>query len=442
MEFSTDPTLARHLDADDELAPYREKFVIQDPNTIYLDGNSLGRLPVETVPLMQKIIEHQWGERLIRGWNEGWVDAPQKLGDKIAQLIGAQPGEVLVTDSTSANLFKLAVAALRARPERSKIVSDELNFPSDLYIFQGIIDFLGHKHRLALIPSHDGVHIRPQDITANLDSDTALVSLTHVAFKSAFMYDMQTVTEQAHQAGALTLWDLSHSVGAVPLKLNAWGVDLAVGCTYKYLNGGPGAPAFLYVRRELQDQIMQPIWGWFAAQNPFDFDLSFSPAEDISRFRVGTAPMLSTLAIEPALEIFTEIGMERLRKKSVQQTEYLLHLARKWLLPLGFRLGSPEEPDQRGSHISLRHPEAYRINRAMIELPQMPEGFWENVSELQGPAPEIRVIPDFRAPDNIRLGIAPLYTSFTDIHRAMDHIRLIVAEKIYLQYSDKRLQVT
>jgi kynureninase len=442
MEFSTDPTLASHLDADDELAPYREKFIIHDPDTIYLDGNSLGRLPIETVPAMNKAIEHQWGERLIRGWNEGWVDAPQKLGDKIARLIGAQPGEVLVTDSTSANLFKLAVAALRARSERNKIVSDELNFPSDLYIFQGIIDFLGRKHQLTLIPSHDGVHIRPEDIATAIDSHTALVSLTHVAFKSAFMYDMQAVTEQAHRVGALTLWDLSHSVGAVPLKLNAWGVDLAVGCTYKYLNGGPGAPAFLYVRRDLQEQIMQPIWGWFAAQNPFDFEISFTPAEDISRFRVGTPPMLSMLAIDPALEIFLEVGMERLRRKSVQQTEYLLHLTRKWLLPLGFRLGSPEEPDQRGSHISLRHPEAYRINRAMIELPKMPDGFWENVSELQGPAPDIRVIPDFRAPDNIRLGIAPLYTNFTDIHRAMDHIRLIVAEKIYLQYSDQRLTVT
>ena len=183
------------------------------------------------------------------------------------------------------------------------------------------------------------------------------------------MYDMQAVTELAHQSGALTLWDLSHSVGAVPLELDDWGVDLAVGCTYKYLNGGPGAPAFLYVRRELQNKIMQPIWGWFGAQSPFEFDLDFTPAEDIARFRVGTAPMLSMLAMEPALDILLEAGMARLREKSVQQTAYLLYLAEKWLLPLGFRIGSPQDAAQRGSHISLRHPEAYRISRAMIELP-------------------------------------------------------------------------
>ncbi len=442
MRFSTNPTLARHLDEQDELAPFREKFVISDPNTIYLDGNSLGRLPVETMSYMEDAIERQWGERLIRVWNDGWNDAPRTLGDKIAQLIGAQPGEVLVTDSTSANLFKLAVAALRARPGRAKIVSDTLNFPSDLYIFQGIIDLLGRCHNLELIPSRDNVHILPEDAAAAIDEQTALVSLTHVAFKSAFMYDMQAVTESAHQAGALTLWDLSHSVGAVPLKLDEWGVDLAVGCTYKYLNGGPGAPAFLYVRRALQEKIMQPMWGWFAAQAPFEFDTTFTPADDISRFRVGTQPMLSLLGIEPAIDILLDAGMDRLREKSIQQTEYLLHLARKWLLSLGFEIGSPENADQRGSHISLRHPEAYRINRAMIELPQMPDDFWENVNCLDGSVPHVRVIPDFRAPDNLRLGIAPLYTTFTDIHRAMDHIRLIVEEQIYQQYSEERLAVT
>ncbi len=228
----------------------------------------------------------------------------------------------------------------------------------------------------------------------------------------------------------------------MPLKLNEWGVDLAVGCTYKYLNGGPGSPAFLYVRRDLQEKIMQPMWGWFAAQTPFEFDTAFTPADDISRFRVGTLPMLSMLAVEPAIDILLEAGMERLREKSIQQTEYLLHLARKWLLSLGFGIGSPENADQRGSHVSLRHSEAYRINRAMIELPQMPAGFWEKFSRLDGAAPKLSVIPDFRAPDNLRLGITPLYTTFSDIYRAMDHIRLIVEEQIYLQYSEERLAVT
>ncbi|HBX69927.1 MAG TPA: kynureninase [Chloroflexi bacterium] len=421
MNFELTPEFAAQLDAQDELAAFREKFVVADPDLLYLDGNSLGRLPQATRGRLQEVIEQQWGQRLIRGWNEGWLEAPHNIGDKIAQLIGAQPGEVLLGDSTSANLFKLAVAALKARPGRPKIVSDALNFPSDLYIFQGIAEMLGQGHTLKLIPSRDGIHIQPADVAEALDEQTALLSLTHVAFKSAFMYDLQAITAQAHAAGALTLWDLSHSAGAVPLHLSAWGVDLAVGCTYKYLNGGPGAPAFLYVRRELQNQLMQPIWGWFAAKNPFAFELDFAPAEGLERFRGGTPPMLSLLAIDPAVDILLEAGIERLRAKSVQQSEYLLSLARAWLLPLGFRLGSPEDSRQRGSHISLRHPEAYRINRAMLAR---------------------SVIPDFRAPDNLRLGIAPIYTTYGEIYRALEIIRQITAEKIYLQYSNERLPVT
>jgi kynureninase len=426
MEFNTDLALAEQLDAEDPLSPYREKFLVSDPNLIYLDGNSLGRLPKASVAHMRQAIEHDWGERLIRLWNDGWIQIPTNLGDRIAQLIGAQPGEVLVTEATSTNLFKLAVAGLRARPGRSKIISDVFNFPSDLYIFQGIIDLLGGQHQLELIPSRDSISIHLDDLTAMLDEDTALLSLTHVAFKSAFMYDMERVTDLAHRAGALTLWDLSHSAGAVPLRLEKWGVDMAVGCTYKYLNGGPGAPAFLYVRKEIQSNLVPPIWGWFAAKSPFNFELDFTPTEDVSRFRIGTPPMLSMKAIEPAVEILIEAGMERLRTKSVLQTEYLLFLARTWLLPMGFRNGSPVDPAQRGSHVSLRHPEAYRINRAMIE----------------SPPPAVRVIPDFRSPDNIRLGIAPLYTRYTEIYRAMERIRTIVNEGVYLDYPEGRLSVT
>jgi kynureninase len=434
MEFSTDLIHAQQLDEVDELAFYRERFLISDPDTIYLDGNSLGRLPIDTMERMQTVISDQWGNRLIRSWNENWVDTPQELGDKIAQLVGAEPGEVLVTDSTSVNLFKLVCAALRIKPDRPKIISDTLNFPSDLYIFQGITDWLGQGHTLALIPSHDDIHILDKDIRAAVDRQTALVALTHVAFKSAFMYDMQAVTELTHQAGALALWDLSHSAGAVPLALNAWDVDLAVGCTYKYLNGGPGSPAFLYVRRDLHDKLNQPIWGWFGAQSPFDFNLEFKPAADIDRFRVGTAPMLSMLAIEPALDILLEAGMTRLREKSIRQTDYLLYLAHEWLLPLEFSIGSPLDSRHRGSHVSLRHPEAYRIIRAMIELPPMEFGSKTH--------PSMRVIPDFRAPDNIRLGIAPLYTTYHDIYRALDFMRWIVEEKVYLGYSDERQAVT
>jgi kynureninase len=418
--------LARELDIQDELSHFRDAFVISEPDLIYLDGNSLGRLPKSSLHVLQQAIDNQWGERLIRSWNEGWMQLPQTLGAKIAKLIGAQPDEVLVSDATSVNLFKLATAALRARPTRNKIVSDVFNFPSDLYIFQGIVDLLGGDRRLELVPSTDGLSIAQEDLVDAIDGDTALVSLSHVAFKSAFLYDMVVVTELAHQAGALVLWDLSHSAGAVPVDLNGSNADLAIGCTYKYLNGGPGAPAFLYVRRDLQSHLSSPMWGWFAAQAPFEFGLDFVPRDDISRFQVGTPPVLSMQAIEPAVDILLNAGIGRLRHKSVMQSEYLIYLAEQWLLPLGFRLGSPRQVAMRGSHVSLRHPEGYRINRAMIDPLQ----------------PGLRVIPDFRAPDNIRLGIAPLYNSFVDIWRSMARIRAIVVDRHYENYSNDRFTVT
>jgi kynureninase len=423
---NTDISLARELDAQDELASFRDEFVIDDPNLIYLDGNSLGRLPKRTVNVMRNTIEQEWGKRLIRAWNDGWINTPTELGAKIAKLVGAHADEILVTEATSINLFKLAVAALQARPNRAGVVSDVLNFPSDLYILQGIINLLGKNHYLKLISSADGITIAPDAVDAAIDNDTALVSLTHVAFKSAYMHNMARVTEKAHEVGALMLWDLSHSVGAVPVDLNGCNVDLAVGCTYKYLNGGPGSPAFLYTRRDLQVQLSQPMWGWFATENPFAFELDFTPASDISRYRVGTPPMISMRALEPAIDILLEATMERLRAKSIKQTEYLIFLADQWLTPLGFTLGTPRQAEMRGSHVSLRHLESYRISRALIE----------------SPPPAVQVIPDFREPDNIRLGITPLYTTFTEIHQALNRMRTIVEEKIYEQYSIERLSVT
>ncbi|MBT3313679.1 MAG: kynureninase [Anaerolineae bacterium] len=423
---STEIAFAHKLDSEDELASFRGEFVIDDPNLIYLDGNSLGRLPKRSIDFMKNAIEEEWGKRLIRVWNDGWVNMPTELGAKIAKLVGAKADEILVTEATSINLFKLAVAALQVRPKRTEIISDEFNFPSDLYILQGIIELLGDKHQLKLISSEDSISISSEAVQSAINENTALVSLTHVAFKSAFMYDMKKITEMAHQAGALMLWDLSHSVGAVPLDLNGYNVDLAVGCTYKYLNGGPGAPAFLYVRRDLQEKLMQPMWGWFASEKPFDFDLNFSPAKDISRYRVGTPPMLSMKAVEPAVDILLEASMEKLREKSLRQTAYFIFLADQWLEPLGFKLGTPRQKQERGSHVSLRHPESFRITRALIE----------------SPVPAIRVIPDFRAPDNIRFGITPLYTTFTGIYQAIARIREIVEGKKYEEYSNEQLAVT
>jgi kynureninase len=314
------------------------------------------------------------------------------------------------------------MAALALRPERDCIVSDVLNFPSDLYVLQGCIHLFGDRHRLCLVPSSDGISVELGQLLDAIDERTALVSLSHVAFKSGYLHDAARVTARAREVGALTLWDLSHSVGAVPVELDCWGADLAVGCTYKYLSGGPGAPAFLYVRRDLQERMLSPIWGWFGQRAPFAFELDYTPGQGVGRFLVGTPPVLSLLALEPALELVLEAGIDRIRQKSDRLTTYLVELVDIVLAPLAFSLGSPRDPARRGSHVSIRHPEGYRINRALIE--------------------EMRVLPDFREPDNIRLGLAPLYTSFGDVWRGVDRIRRAVVEERYLRYSAQREPVT
>jgi kynureninase len=438
LGFEPGLAFAGRLDAEDDLASFREAFVIADPDLIYVDGNSLGRLPRRTVERMRTAVEVEWGHDLIRGWNAGWYQAPARVGEKIAQLVGAGPGQVVVSDSTSVNLFKLTMTALAKRPGRSpstalrqgsgqssgrgRIVSDVLNFPSDLYILQGCVRLLGDRYHLHLVPSTDGITVDQQALFDAMDERTALVTLSHVTFKSGFLYDAAAVTERAHQVGALVLWDLSHSVGAVPVELDRWGVDLAVGCTYKYLNGGPGAPAFLYVRRDLQEEALSPIWGWFGQRSPFDFNLEYEPTEGVGRFLVGTPPILSLLAMESALDLLLEAGLERVRRKSVRLTSYLVYLVDTVLAPLGFVLGSPRDPARRGSHVSIRHPEGYRINRALIE--------------------EMGVLPDFREPDNIRLGLVPLYTSFAEVWEAVDRIRRVVEEERYMRYPEERLPVT
>ena len=413
---------AAWLDETDALREFRDAFIIAEADTIYLDGNSLGRLPKRTIARLQEIISREWGEQLIRSWNSGWFEAPARIGGKIAKLIGAEPGEVIVGDSTSVNLFKLAMAALMALPQRKVIVSDELNFPSDLYILQGCIELLGGEHTLHILKASDGLQVELDDLQNAVEEKTALVTLSHVIFKSGAMYDMPAITELAHRAGAMVLWDLSHSVGVVPIDLDAWGVDLAIGCTYKYLNGGPGAPAFLYVRKELQERFRSPIWGWFGQQNPFAFDLDYQPTNGIQRFLIGTPPVLSLLALDEALEITLQAGIPAIRKKSVRLTSFLIELFDEHLAPLGFELGTPRQPERRGSHISIRHPEGYRINQALIE--------------------EMKVIPDFREPDNIRLGLAPLYTSFSEVQEAIQRIRVVVEKRIYTHYSNQRHAVT
>jgi kynureninase len=405
---------ARSLDRGDPLARLRAEFVFDEDGPLYLDGNSLGRLPKRTASVVERTVRAEWGSRLVRGWNEGWVDAPRRVGDKLARVLGAGPGEVTVSDATSVNLFKLAVAALRARPKRRTIVTDVLNFPSDLYVLEGVAALLGAGRRVVVVPARDGITVDAADLDTAITEDTALVALSHVAYKSGFLHDMGAVTARAHAFGALVLWDVSHSAGVVPIDLDASGADLAVGCTYKYLNGGPGAPAFLYVRRSLQQALENPIPGWFSRHEPFSFQESYEPARDLSRFLVGTPPILSLAAAEAGVDLALEAGIGPARAKSIALGEFLVRLWESILEPRGVTLRSPREAARRGSHVSFGHPEGLAIDRALNE--------------------EMDVIPDFRPPDVIRFGFAPLYTRFEDLYEGVSRFRRVLDEERWRRY--------
>jgi kynureninase len=341
------------------------------------------------------------------------------VGDRLAPLIGASPGEVIISDSTSVNLYKLATAALRARPDRSRVVTDDTNFPTDVYVLGAVAE--ANRATLDIIAT-EGESDPVAALEAALDGRTALVSLSHTAFKSGYTYDLARVTEVVHDIGALVIWDLSHSVGVVPIDVDGAGVDLAVGCTYKYLNGGPGSPAFLYVRRSLQGSLENPIRGWWGHADPFDFALDFRPTDGIRRFHSGTMPVISLAAIDAGLNDVAEAGIDRLRAKSVSLTEFFISQWDEHLERLGFVLRTPRDSGMRGSHVSLSHPDAWPIDRALIEVGQ--------------------VIPDFRAPDNLRFGLAPLYTTHLDVHTAVQRLRLIVEGGVSSGYDRTRQTVT
>lgn len=415
---STSLEEADRLDAADPLTAFRERFVIDDPDLIYLDGNSLGRLPRATINRLDEMVRREWGRRLVRSWGEGWFELAAHIGDKIARLIGACEGEVILADSTSVNLYRLALAAVNARPGRRTILTDDLNFPSDLYILQGV----ARDRRVRVVPSADGIHGPTEALIAAMDDDTALVTLSCTVFKSGYTYDMAAINAAAHRVGALVLWDLSHSAGSVAVRLNDTAADLAVGCTYKYLNGGPGAPAFLYIRRELQEQLSNPLSGWIGRRDPFNFALDYTPAAGLQRFLTGTPPMLSLSAVEPGVDLLLEAGIERLRERSMRMSDYLLARYDERLASLGFRLNSPRDTARRGSHISLGHAEGLRINLSLIH--------------------DMRVLPNFRRPDNIRLGIAPLYNTFTELHEAVERLRTVVVDRLYERHDPTDLKVT
>lgn len=384
---------------------FRDRFVDSDPDLVYLDGNSLGRLPRASIGRAREIIECQWGDRLIRSWNESWLELPHRIGDKIGRLIGAKPGEVLVTDSTSINLYKLASAALRARPTRREIITHVENFPSDLYVLQGL---------QRMFP--DLVIRFSDDPVADISERTALVTLSHVHFKSGYRYPMEAINQAARQKGAWTLWDLSHSVGAVPIDLST--ADLAIGCTYKYMNGGPGAPAFLYVHQDLANLLRNPIQGWFGQKNAFEFGMTYEPAAGLDRFAVGTPSVISTALIEPGVDLLLEAGIEWIDERRTLLTQRLIEAR---LEDFGFDCVTPTLPEQRGSHVTFTHEDAWRINLALIDA---------------------KVIPDFRSPNYLRFGIAPLYNDETDIDLALARLRDIMTSQRYEGYPTARPVVT
>jgi kynureninase len=417
---------AHQLDRDDPLHAMRARFGPAIDAVLYLDGNSLGALPQATAPLIQHTVEHEWGSQLIRSWNHGWFDLPRRLGTRLAPLLGAQTDEVLFCDSVTINAFKLIAGALTLRAGRHTVVTDAFNFPSNFHVLHGVFRLMGIDGRCAVAQSADGVTLPAAAFDAHLGPDVALLMVSHVAFKSGYLHDLKALCDRAHAVGALVLADLSHSVGAVPIDLNAWGVDLAVGCSYKFMNGGPGAPAFLYVRRSLIDNFPIALPGWFGSRQPFLFETQHHAAPGIERLQVGTPPILSLRAIEPGIALLEEAGIANLRRKSGQLSTLLVDLWRAALIDRGFELGSPLDAQQRGSHVALRHPEAGRITQALIH-------------PAAGQQP---VIPDFRTPDNLRLGISPLYLRHSDLVAAVTRICEIVDTAEYQQHKVNHDAVT
>ena len=392
---SRDDALA--LDRADPLASLREEFLLPD-EVIYLDGNSLGPLHRDVAAAVERVVHEEWAKGLIGSWNQAaWIELPVRVGDRIAPLIGAAPGQVLCCDSVSVNLFKLIAAAFDLRPGRRILLSDHGNFPTDLYVAGGAARVLGGGRQLRLVDR--------EAIEAGLVGDIALLMLSHVDFRSGELHDMARLTRAAHDAGALVLWDLSHSVGVMPIALDELDVDFAVGGTYKFLNGGPGSPAFLYVARRHQQQAQTPIPGWLGHAAPFEFAESYEPAPGVARFTAGTPDVIAMSAVEAALGTWERVTLEAVREKSIALTELFLGLAAERLGGLGFENASPLSPWRRGSQVSLAHPDAYAIVQALAAR---------------------KVIGDFRAPDLLRFGFAPLYTRFVDAWDAVEQLASVV----------------
>lgn len=406
--MSLDRSHCLSLDTQDPLAPLRDQFEIPD-DVLYLDGNSLGARPKAASERARQVIEQEWGQGLIRSWNQaGWIDLPRQVGGQIAALIGAKPEEVVVTDSTSVNLFKVAAAALKQQlatdPSRRVILSEPGNFPTDLYMLQGLSQFMTGGPILETQPA--------DSLLERIGTDVAVVVLTHVHYKTGKLHDMAAITQRAHEQGALVVWDLSHSGGAVEVDLNGVNADFAIGCGYKYLNGGPGAPGYIFVAERHLAAFDQPLSGWFGHEAPFAMRDDFAPAGDIRRALTGTPSVVATQLLSVGLDTFADTTMAELRAKSVALTQLFIELVETRLPDAGFELVSPRKADERGSQVAFAHPEGYAIMQALIDR---------------------GVIGDFRAPDILRFGFAPLYVRFTDVWDSVDCLKDIMDNRTWDQ---------
>jgi kynureninase len=398
------PAAAAVMDAADPLAAYRGRFVGAGSPLVYFDGNSLGRPLEVSGPRLAAFVEQEWGGRLIRGWDERWYDLPLTLGDRLGRVaLGAAAGQVAVGDSTTVLLYKLIRAAVAARPGRTEVVLDRDQFPTDRYVTAGIAEECGLTLRWIEVDPAAGV--TPDQLSAAVGPQTALVLLNHVAYRSAYLADAPALTRIAQDAGALVLWDLCHSAGVVPMELDAWNVDLAVGCTYKYLNGGPGSPAFLYVAERHQAELTQPIQGWMGAEDPFLMGPSYVPAAGVRRFLSGTPAIVGMLALEDMVDLVEEVGTPAIRAKSIGLTEHAVEVSAELLAPLGVVLASPRDPEQRGGHITLNHP---LMREATAVL-------WRR-----------DVIPDYRDPGGLRIGLSPLSTSYAEVTAGLESVREVL----------------
>jgi kynureninase len=385
------------LDRQDPLKIFRDEFDLPE-GTLYFDGNSLGALPKATPARINEVVAEEWGKKLVTSWNSaGWFSLPETIGNKIAHLIGADDGEVVCVDGTGLNIYKLHAVALKMRAGRKVILMEGSNFPTDAYITQGLIDQLAQGHEIRFVEKNE--------ILGAITEDVALVSLTQVHYKMGHLLDMKAITQNAHDVGALVMWDLSHSAGALPVALNGCDVDFAVGCTYKYLNGGPGAPAYLFVAKRHQGKETQPLTGWWSHERPFAFEQDYQPKNNIGQFLSGTQPIVSLAAVEVGVDLLLSADMDAIRQKSLALGDTFIQLIKEHLSEYGFTLATPIEPTERGSQISLCSENGYAIMQALIEA---------------------GVLGDFRAPDNMRFGLTPLYTRYTDLWDAVMKLKSIM----------------